>query len=42
MAILSRPQADNPLSVNKIQGVKLLSLIGWIIFNVGKVLDPVQ
>ena len=42
MVILLRPQAVNPLSVNNVQGVKLLSLIGWIKFNVGKVLDPAQ
>ncbi len=42
MAILLMPQAANPLSVNNIQGVKKLSLIGWIKFNVGKVLDPAQ
>ena len=42
MARLLRPQAANPLSVNNVQGVKLLSLIGWIKFNIGKILDPVQ
>jgi hypothetical protein len=42
MAILLRPQAVNPISVNNVQGAKLLSLIGWIKFNAGKVLDPAQ
>ena len=42
MEILFKPQAASPLSVNNVQGVKLLSLTGWIKFNAGKVFDPVQ